>query len=177
MNLENIKPGNHPPHDIYVVIEVPMNSDPVKYEYDKEMGAIMVDRFMPTSMFYPCNYGFIPNTLAGDGDPCDVLVLSSYPIIPGAVINARPIGILITEDEKGKDEKVLALPDAKVDACYKHINSYKDLPEIITQKISHFFEHYKLLEKGKWVKVTGWEDSDYAKTIIEQAINRFNGII
>nr|WP_324604775.1 inorganic diphosphatase [endosymbiont of Acanthamoeba sp. UWC8] len=139
MNLEKIKVGNHPPDDIHVVIEVPMNSDPVKYEYDKEVGAIFVDRFMPTSMFYPCNYGFIPNTLSGDGDPADVLVISSYPVVPGSIINAKPIGVLITEDEKGKDEKILAVPSPKVDLAYADINSYKDLPEIIIQKISHFF--------------------------------------
>lgn len=174
MNLEKIKVGNHPPEDIHVIIEVPMNSDPVKYEYDKEVGAIFVDRFMPTSMFYPCNYGFIPNTLSGDGDPADVLVISSYPVIPGAVINAKPIGVLITEDEKGKDEKILAVPCAKIDLAYSHINSYKDLPDIIIQKISHFFENYKSLEKGKWVKVTGWEDADFAKKIINEAIERFH---
>ncbi|MBA8667818.1 inorganic diphosphatase [Holosporaceae bacterium 'Namur'] len=174
MNLEKIKVGNHPPDDIHVVIEVPMNSDPIKYEYDKEVGAIFVDRFMPTSMFYPCNYGFIPNTLSGDGDPADVLVISSYPVIPGSVINAKPIGVLITEDEKGKDEKILAVPSPKVDLAYAHINSFKDLPEIIIQKISHFFENYKSLEKGKWVKVTGWEDADIAKKIINEAIKRFH---
>ncbi|WP_039458847.1 inorganic diphosphatase [Candidatus Jidaibacter acanthamoebae] len=174
MNLEKIKVGNHPPDDIHVVIEVPMNSDPVKYEYDKEVGAIFVDRFMPTSMFYPCNYGFIPNTLSGDGDPADVLVISSYPVVPGSVINAKPIGVLITEDEKGKDEKILAVPSPKVDLAYANINSYKDLPEIIIQKISHFFENYKSLEKGKWVKVTGWEDVDIAKKIINEAIKRFH---
>ena len=174
MNLEKIKVGNHPPDDIHVVIEVPMNSDPVKYEYDKEVGAIFVDRFMPTSMFYPCNYGFIPNTLSGDGDPADVLVISSYPVVPGSIINAKPIGVLITEDEKGKDEKILAVPSPKVDLAYADINSYKDLPEIIIQKISHFFENYKSLEKGKWVKVTGWEDADIAKKIINEAIKRFH---
>ncbi len=174
MNLEKIKVGNHPPEDIYVVIEVPMNSDPIKYEYDKEIGAIFVDRFMPTSMIYPCNYGFIPNTLSGDGDPADVLLISSYPVVPGSVINAKPIGVLITEDEKGKDEKILAIPAPKVDLTYANINSYKDLPEIFIQKISHFFENYKSLEKGKWVKVTGWEDAEFAKKIINEAITRFN---
>jgi inorganic pyrophosphatase len=174
MNLDKLKMGNNPPEDVNVVIEIPMNSDPVKYEYDKEIGAIFVDRFMPTSMFYPCNYGFIPNTLSGDGDPLDVLIISSFPVVPASIMNVRPIGVLMTEDEKGRDEKLLAVPSAKIDASFIDVISYKNLPDITLQRISHFFETYKSLEKGKWVKVTGWEDYDVAKKIILEAIERFH---
>jgi inorganic pyrophosphatase len=172
MDINKIGAGSNPPEEIFVVIEVPMNSEPVKYELDKETGALFVDRFIPTSMTYPCNYGFIPCTLSEDGDPADVLVLSSFPVMPGSVIKSRPIGVLITEDESGKDEKILAVPAMKVDAAYAKISSYKDLPEILIEKICHFFEHYKDLEKGKWVKVLGWQDVDAAKNIINAALNR-----
>lgn len=170
MNLEKIGAGKNAPEEINVIIEVPMGSDPVKYEFDKEMGIIAVDRFVQTSMFYPCNYGFVPNTLSKDGDPVDVLVVSNYPIIPGALIKVRPIGVLIMEDESGQDEKVLAVPTLKLDPYYANIKSYKDLPEIFIDRIRNFFENYKALEKGKWVKVQGWEDESSAKAVIIEGI-------
>lgn len=170
MNLEKICAGKNAPEEINVIIEVPMGSDPVKYEFDKEMGIIAVDRFVQTSMFYPCNYGFVPNTLSKDGDPVDVLVVSNYPIIPGALIKVRPIGVLIMEDESGQDEKVLAVPTLKLDPYYANIKSYKDLPEIFIDRIRNFFENYKALEKGKWVKVQGWEDESSAKAVIIEGI-------
>ncbi|MGB4191494.1 MAG: inorganic diphosphatase [Rickettsiales bacterium] len=170
MNLEKIGAGKNAPEEINVIIEVPMGSDPVKYEFDKEMGIIAVDRFVQTSMFYPCNYGFVPNTLSKDGDPVDVLVIANYPIIPGALIKVRPIGVLIMEDESGQDEKVLAVPTLKLDPYYANIKSYKDLPEIFIDRIRNFFENYKALEKGKWVKVQGWEDESSAKAVIIEGI-------
>lgn len=171
MIIEKIGPGKNAPEEINVVIEVPMGSDPVKYEFDKEAGAIMVDRFVQTAMFYPCNYGFVPCTLSKDGDPVDVLVVANYPIIPGAVIKVRPIGVLIMEDESGQDEKVLAVPTTKLDPYYSNIKSYQDLPEVFINRIKHFFENYKALEKGKWVKVSGWQDETSAKSIISEGIN------
>ena len=172
MDYNKLTPGKNAPKEVYVVNEIPMDSQSIKYEFDKETGAIFVDRFMGTTMRYPCNYGFIPHTLSGDGDPVDVLVYSNCPIHPGAVISAKPIGVLMTEDEKGSDEKVLAIPTAKLDPFFKDINSYKDLPEIFIKKITHFFEHYKDLEENKWVKVAGWKDYDYAFEIIEEGIKR-----
>lgn len=170
MNLEKIGAGKNAPEEINVIIEVPMGSDPVKYEFDKESGAIMVDRFVQTAMFYPCNYGFVPNTLSKDGDPVDVLVVANYPIIPGAVIKARPIGVLMMEDESGQDEKILAVPTTKLDPYFANIKSYQDLPEIFINRIKHFFESYKALEKGKWVKVDGWKDEIAAKAIILEGL-------
>ncbi len=155
-----------------VIIEIPMNDNPVKYEFDKDAGAIMVDRFMQVSMSYPCNYGFIPHTLSEDGDPADVLVLAQYPIIPGAVIKVRPVAVLMMEDESGKDEKILAVPISKLDISYDKVKDIDDVPEIILQRITHFFERYKELEKGKWVKVTGWENASSALKIIDEAIQR-----
>ncbi len=171
MNLEKIGTGKNAPQEVNVVIEVPMGSDPVKYEFDKESGAIMVDRFVQTAMFYPCNYGFVPCTLSKDGDPVDVLVIANYPILPGAVIKVRPIGVLMMEDESGQDEKVLAVPTTKLDPYFSNIKSYKDLPEVLINRIKHFFENYKALEKGKWVKVGGWQDEDVAKKIIQEGID------
>lgn len=168
MNIEKIGSGKNAPEEINVIIEVPMGSDPVKYEFDKDSGAIMVDRFVQTAMFYPCNYGFIPTTLSKDGDPVDVLVIANNPIIPGAVIKARPIGVLMMEDESGQDEKILAVPTTKLDPYFSNIKSYKDLPEVLINRIKHFFENYKALEKGKWVKVEGWEDENSAKAIISE---------
>ncbi len=155
-----------------VIIEIPMNSDPVKYEFDKEVGAIMVDRFMQSPMFYPCNYGFIPHTLSNDGDPADVLVMSSYPVVPGSIIKARPVGVLIMEDESGLDEKILAVPISKLDITYDSIKDIADVPEMMKDRINHFFEHYKKLEKGKWVKIVGWENANKAKMLIDEAIER-----
>jgi len=175
MDLKHIKVGDKAPHEVNVVIEIPANAGPVKYEFDKDAGAIIVDRFMPTSMSYPCNYGFVPHTLSGDGDPVDVLVYTNYPLVAGSVIAAKPIGVLITEDEKGQDEKVLAVPGNKIDPFFKDVNSYKDLPEILIQKIEHFFTNYKSLEKEKWVKITGWKDVDVAHKVIKKSIENYKG--
>ena len=172
MDLYKIPAGKDLPNNCNVVIEIPANAGPIKYEFDKESGAIMVDRFMPTSMSYPCNYGFIPHTLSGDGDPVDVLVYTNYPIIAGAVIAVKPIGVLITEDEKGADEKVLAVPADKIDPFFKDVHAYTDLPEIVIQKIQHFFENYKALESGKWVKVKEWKDAEAAREIITEGAAR-----
>ncbi|MFT6077655.1 MAG: inorganic pyrophosphatase [Myxococcota bacterium] len=172
MDISKISPGKDLPNQINVIIEVPMNSDPVKYEIDKDSGAIFVDRFMGTPMFYPCNYGFIPGTLSDDGDPADVLVVSDYPIVPGGVIAAKPVGVLIMEDEKGMDEKIIAVPAKKLNSVYEDINEYQELPESLINKIKHFFERYKELEKGKWVKVKGFEGSDKAKELINEAFQR-----
>lgn len=170
MDINKIGAGKNAPEEVNVIIEVPMGSDPVKYEFDKEAGAIMVDRFVQTAMFYPCNYGFVPCTLSKDGDPVDVLVIANNPIIPGAVIKARPIGVLMMEDESGMDEKVLAVPTTKLDPYFSNIQSYKDLPEVLINRIKHFFENYKALEKGKWVKVAGWEDEMAAKKVILEGL-------
>lgn len=158
--------------DFNVIIEISMNNTPVKYEFDKEAGAIMVDRFMQVSMSYPCNYGFIPHTLSEDGDPVDVLVMSQFPIIPSALIKVRPVGVLIMEDESGLDEKILAVPISKLDSTYDNIIDIGDVPSIIKSRIVHFFESYKLLEKNKWVKIVGWENAEKAKSLINEAINR-----
>lgn len=156
-----------------VVVEIPQNSSaPVKYEFDKDTGAITVDRFMQVAMSYPCNYGFIPNTLSDDGDPADVLVISAHPIIPGAVIRARPVGVLMMEDESGIDEKILAVPVSKIDITFDSVQDINDVSEMLKNRIKHFFEHYKELEKGKWVKITGWKDAKSALEIIDQAIER-----
>lgn len=159
-------------NDINVIIEIPMNHDPIKYEFDKETGAIFVDRFVPTAMFYPCNYGFIPNTLSLDGDPIDVLVVSHYPVIPGAVIKCRPVGVLIMEDESGIDEKIIAVPVKKVDISFDNVKTINDLNPILKKRIIHFFEHYKDLEDDKWVKVKGFEDVDKAFKIIQEGVSR-----
>jgi inorganic pyrophosphatase len=172
MDITKISPGKDLPNQVNVIIEVPMNSDPVKYEMDKDSGAIFVDRFLATPMYYPCNYGFIPGTLSDDGDPADVLVISDFPIVPGAVIAAKPIGVLIMEDEKGMDEKILAVPAKKLNSQYENIEDYKELPESLLNKISHFFERYKDLEKGKWVKIKGFEDAAKAKQLINEAYQR-----
>ena len=170
MDLSKIPAGKNPPEDINVVIEVPSGSSPVKYEFDKESGAIFVDRFLSTAMFYPANYGFIPHTLSGDGDPCDVLVFSHLPVVPGSVIRSCPIGVLMMEDEAGQDEKILAVPHGKLHPSYDSIKNYSDLPEITLQQISHFFERYKDLEAGKWVKVNGWQDADKACAVIKESM-------
>ncbi|AFK55288.1 MAG: inorganic diphosphatase [Tistrella sp.] len=172
MDVTKIAAGRAVPADINVVIEIPANADPVKYELDKDSGAILVDRFVATPMFYPANYGFIPNTLGDDGDPVDVMVVTPYPVVPGSVIRARPVGVLKMEDESGMDEKILAVPHQKVSALYDHVQSYTDLPELLIRQIEHFFTRYKDLEKGKWVKVTGWDDIDTAKRLIEEGVAR-----
>ena len=177
MRLDAISIGKNPPHEVNVVIEVPIGGEPIKYEMDKEAGTLVVDRFLYTPMRYPGNYGFIPHTLSEDGDPCDVLVANTRPIIPGAVIAVRPIGVLMMTDEAGGDEKILAVPTAKLTQRYAHVSNYTDLPEITWRQIEHFFSHYKDLEPGKWVKFAGWGDAEDAKRLIlkrlgEQRKNR-----
>lgn len=172
MNIDKISFGKNAPENVNVIIEVPMNSDPVKYEFDKDSGALLVDRFIATPMYYPCNYGFIPHTLSEDGDPADVLVVADYAIVSGAVIAAKPIGVLIMEDEKGMDEKIIAVPAVKLNSVYEKINDIAELPENLINKIKHFFEHYKDLEKGKWVKVKSFEGPNKAREIIADAIKR-----
>lgn len=174
MNIKSISTGKKVPEEVNVLIENSANALPVKYELDKESGCLFVDRFVATPMHYPCNYGFIPNTLSEDGDPIDVLVPTEYPIVPGAVISCKPIGVLIMEDEKGMDEKVIAVPTVKMNSEYSRIDELKDLPEILMNKIKHFFEHYKELEKGKWVKVSDFKDSKIAKQKILEAVDRYN---
>ena len=172
MDIAKVALGLNPPHELNVIIEVPMGSDPVKYEIDKNSGAIHVDRMLHTAMYYPCNYGFVPHTLSEDGDPMDVLVLSEERLIPGCVIAVRPIGVLMMEDEAGQDEKILAVPISKVSAYYQDKKSYQDIPEIKLQQITHFFSHYKDLEKNKWVKVLGWQGPEEAIKVISEAITR-----
>lgn len=172
MDINKIAIGNNPPEDINVIIEIPQNADPVKYEIDKESGAVFVDRFVHTPMFYPVNYGFLPHTLSEDGDPVDVMVLTPFPVVVGSVIRARPIGVLLMEDESGKDEKVLAVPHSKLHPFYNDVKTHTDLPEIQLRQIEHFFTHYKDLEKGKWVKVTGWADAATAARVIQEGITR-----
>ncbi|MDG1437223.1 MAG: inorganic diphosphatase [Rickettsiaceae bacterium] len=160
--------------DFNVIIEIPMSDTPVKYEFDKDAGALLVDRFMQVSMSYPCNYGFIPHTLSDDGDPADVLVMAQHPIVHGAVVTVRPVGVLLMEDESGMDEKILAVPISKLDPTFESIQDINDVPDMLKQRINHFFEHYKLLEKNKWVKIIGWEGSKKAKDLIQEAIIRAN---
>jgi len=170
MNLARIPSGRNPPDEINVVIEVPLGGEPVKYELDKASGAIFVDRFLHTAMRYPCNYGFVPHTLADDGDPVDVLVAARTPVIPGAVVRARPVGVLLMEDEAGLDEKLLAVPVDALLPYYTNVASYNDLPQILLDQIAHFFAHYKDLEPGKWVKVQGWRGADEARALILKGI-------
>jgi inorganic pyrophosphatase len=172
MRLDAIAIGKNPPHDVNVVIEVPIGGEPIKYEMDKESGALVVDRFLYTPMRYPGNYGFVPHTLSDDGDPIDVLVANTRPIIPGAIINVRPIGVLRMEDDGGGDEKIIAVPSAKLTARYNHVQNYTQLPEITWKQIEHFFLHYKDLEPGKWVKLLGWGDAAEAQKLIIEAIER-----
>ena len=172
MNLNAVPIGKNAPHDVNVVIEVPIGGEPIKYEMDKESGALVVDRFLYTSMRYPGNYGFIPHTLSNDGDPCDVIVANTRAIVPGAVMSCRVVGVLIMEDEAGGDEKLLAVPSAKLTQRYAHVHNYADLPAITLQQIQHFFEHYKDLEPGKWVKVLRWGNADDAYKLIEEGIAR-----
>jgi inorganic pyrophosphatase len=174
MSLHNVTPGAKAPDQFNVIIEIPMNADPIKYEVDKESGAIFVDRFMSTAMHYPCNYGYIPHTIAGDGDPVDVLVVSPFPLPPGVVVRCRPLGQLSMTDEGGEDAKLLAVPVDKLTPLYKDIKNYEDMPELLRKQIAHFFEHYKDLEPGKWVKVNGWEGIDAARNEILTGIQRYN---
>ena len=172
MRLDAISIGKNPPHEVNVVIEVAIGGEPIKYEMDKEAGTLVVDRFLYTPMRSPGNYGFIPHTLSEDGDPCDVLVANTRPIIPGAVIAVRPIGVIMMEDEGGGDEKIIAVPVPKLTKRYEHVHNYTDMPQITRDQIQHFFEHYKDLEPGKWVKLTGWGDAEKARSLILEAIER-----
>ena len=168
MDIKKIPAGINFPEDINVIIEVAVGSEPIKYEIDKNSGALFVDRYLFTPMTYPCNYGFVPHTLSDDGDPIDVLVATTRPIIPGAVINCRPIGVLLMTDEAGQDEKIIAVPTTKLSERYKNVSSYTDLPEITIKQIEHFFEHYKDLEPNKWVKIDSWKDAKEAKALLNK---------
>jgi inorganic pyrophosphatase len=170
MRIDAIAIGKKPPHDVNVIIEIPVGGEPIKYEMDKTSGTMFVDRILQTEMRYPGNYGFVPHTLSDDGDPIDVLVVNHRPIIPGAVINCRPIGVLFMKDEAGQDEKIIAVPVEKVSSVYKNVKNYTDLPEILLRRIAHFFEHYKDLEEGKWVKIDRWGDEAEARNLIQQSI-------
>lgn len=172
MDLSKIAIGNMPPEDVYVIIENPKGGDPVKYELDKESGAMFVDRFLHTAMYYPGNYGFIPHTLSDDGDPVDILVIGDTAVMPLAVMNVRPIGVLIMEDEAGMDEKIIAVPADDLLPAHRDIKSYSDLTDIRRDQIEHFFKHYKDLEPGKWVKTVRWGDPDEAKRMITEGVAR-----
>lgn len=170
MNIDAIAIGKNAPDDLNCIIEVPLGGEPIKYEMDKESGALFVDRFLYTPMRYPGNYGFIPHTLCGDGDPLDVIVLNSRPLVPGCVIRVRPIGVLYMEDDGGQDEKILALPVSKLSRMYDNIQDVSDLPEIQIEKVKHFFTHYKDLEPGKWAKINGIGNADEARSVIMKSI-------
>ena len=172
MRLDAIATGKNPPDDINVIIEVPVGGEPIKYEMDKASGTLFVDRFLYTPMRYPGNYGFVPHTLSADGDPIDVLVCNTRAIVPGAVMNCRPVGVLVMKDEAGGDEKIIAVPASRITKRYDTVRNYQDLPEITLQQIQHFFEHYKDLEPGKWVKLKSWGDVHEAKRMIVEAIAR-----
>ena len=174
MRIDAIAVGINPPEDVNVIVEVPIGGEPIKYEMDKAAGTLVVDRFLHTPMRYPGNYGFVPHTLSEDGDPIDVLVANTRPIVPGAVINVRPIGVLRMVDDAGGDEKILAVPTPKLTQRYAHVFNYTDLPRITLEQVQHFFEHYKDLEPGKWVKMNGWGDAAEAKRLIREAIARAN---
>ncbi len=172
MRIEAIPIGRNPPEDVNVIVEVAIGGEPIKYELDKNAGTLVVDRFLYTPMRYPGNYGFVPHTLSDDGDPIDVLVANTRPIIPGAVINVRPVGVMKMNDESGGDEKIIAVPSPKLTQRYVNVHNYTDLPSITLEQIQHFFEHYKDLEPGKWVKLLGWGDAAEAKVLIVEAIER-----
>ncbi|MDZ7736855.1 MAG: inorganic diphosphatase [Gammaproteobacteria bacterium] len=173
MNLDRVGPGDDPPENVNVVVEIPIYSDPVKYELDKETGAMFVDRFLNTSMRYPCNYGYIPRTLSLDGDPVDVIIATPMPLIHGSVIRCRPIGVLKMVDEAGDDSKLLVVPIGKVSKFHRNVDSYEDLQPALLDQISHFFEHYKDLEPNKWVELQGWEGVDAARAEINDSLARF----
>lgn len=172
MRIDKISMGENPPEDINVIIEVPFGGQPVKYELDKDSGTVFVDRYLHTPMRYPCNYGFMPHTLSDDGDPIDVMVLGQTELVPGCVVRARPIGVLLMEDESGLDEKILAAPHEKLTPFYNSIQNYTDVHEAQLARITHFFEHYKDLEPNKWVKVQGWGDAKRAAQLIQESIER-----
>lgn len=172
MRIEAIPIGNTPPHDVNVIIEVPIGGEPIKYEIEKDAGALFVDRFLYTPMRYPGNYGFVPHTLSADGDPIDVVVCNSRPIVPGAVMNCRVVGALVMEDDGGGDEKLIAVPSQKLTSRYDNVQNYTDLPSILIQQVEHFFTHYKDLEPNKWVKIERWAGVDEAKDMVREAIER-----
>jgi len=172
MNIDLIPIGSNPPYDVNVIIEIPIGGQPVKYELDKASGAMYVDRFLHTAMYYPCNYGFIPHTLSEDGDPTDAAVLGQLPVIPGVVIRSRPVGVLMMEDESGIDEKVLCVPVDDLHPYYGNISSYRDVRKVMLDQIAHFFEHYKDLEEGKWSKIQDWEGPEKAMELIREGIER-----
>jgi len=172
MDIAKIPTGDNPPYDVNVIIEIPLGGVPVKYEMDKDSGAMYVDRFLHTAMYYPCNYGFIPHTLSEDGDPTDAAVVGQIPVIPGVVIRSRPVGVLIMEDESGVDEKILCVPVDELHPFYQNVGSYRDLRPVLVEQIAHFFEHYKDLEKGKWVKVLRWGEAEEALELIRAAMAR-----
>jgi inorganic pyrophosphatase len=172
MRIDAVSIGANPPFDVNVVIEVPIGGEPIKYEMDKAAGALVVDRFLYTSMRYPGNYGFIPHTLSDDGDPCDVIVANTRAIVPGAIMSCRIVGALLMEDEAGGDEKLLAVPSAKLTKRYENVSDYTDLPRITLEQIEHFFAHYKDLEPGKWVKILGWRDADFARDLVLKSVER-----
>jgi inorganic pyrophosphatase len=172
MRIDAIAIGKNPPEDVNVIIEVAIGGEPIKYEMDKEAGTLVVDRFLYTPMRYPGNYGFVPHTLSDDGDPIDVLVANTRPIVPGAVFNVRPVGVLKMMDESGGDEKIIAVPSPKLTQRYVNVHNYTDMPSITLEQIQHFFEHYKDLEPNKWVKLLGWGDAGEAKALIMEAVDR-----
>jgi inorganic pyrophosphatase len=172
VRIEHIPTGTNPPEDVNVVIEVPVGGEPIKYELDKSSGTLFVDRFLYTPMRYPGNYGFVPHTLSEDGDAIDVLVCNTRVIVPGAVINCRPIGVLVMEDEAGNDEKIIAVPSSHVSRRYDAVKDYSQLPEITREQIEHFFQHYKDLEPDKWARIDHWGDSEEARLMIMQAVER-----
>ncbi|MCW8109846.1 inorganic diphosphatase [Alteromonas ponticola] len=172
MSLSNVPAGKKLPDEVNVIIEIPAQADPVKYEVDKETGAMYVDRFMATCMHYPTNYGYVPNTLSEDGDPVDVLVVTPFPLLSGSVIKCRPVGVLNMTDESGKDAKVIAVPIDKLSTIYRDVHDVNDLPELLLKQIEHFFSHYKDLEPGKWVKIDGWDNAEAAKAEITSSVER-----
>ena len=174
MGFSNVKAGDDVPNDINVIIEIPAHADPIKFEVDKDSGAVFVDRFMGTAMCYPCNYGYVPRTIAGDGDPVDVLVVTPFPLLPGVGIRCRPVGLLKMEDDGGQDAKVLAVPVSKLTTLYDKVDTFRDLDELLLRQIMHFFQHYKDLEQGKWVKIVGWCDKEEAKAEILNGIKAFD---
>ena len=173
MFIDAISVGKNPPEDVNVLIEVPIGGQPIKYELDKESGALVVDRFLYTPMAYPGNYGFVPHTLSDDGDPIDVLVCNTRPLVPGCVINVRPIGVLVMEDNAGQDEKIIAVPSTHLTLRYENVHNYDDLPRITLDQVAHFFQHYKDLEPGKWVRIGSWKGADEAKRLIVEAMERY----
>lgn len=175
MDVSKIPIGVNPPDDVYAIVEIPMGGVPVKYELDEASGALFVDRFLHTAMYYPCNYGFVPHTLSDDGDPIDIIIVGQQPVVPGAVVRCRPVGALIMEDEAGGDEKILAVPVDELYPFYTNVKNHTDLPEVLIEQIAHFFQHYKDLEKGKWARLSRQVGADEAKQLISSAIARAQG--